>query len=176
MSTVTRNNKGQFVRGTIGYAPWTGKKRGKPSLEQRMKQSIALKGISKTKEHRLAISKAKRGKNNPSWKGGRRWSGGHLDSTGYWLIHMPDHPNRNINNYVPEHRLVMEKHIGRYLLRGEQVHHIDFNRKNNDISNLYVCSKSDHMKLHRKLDTLVGVLLEKGLIRFDREEGQYICN
>ena len=38
--------------------------------------------------------------------------------------------------YALEHRVVMEQHIGRYLLPTEVVHHIDGNPRNNTISNL----------------------------------------
>ena len=48
------------------------------------------------------------------------------------------------------HREVMEEHLGRKLERWEEVHHIDENRLNNDISNLEVLSKSEHAKLHGK--------------------------
>jgi IS30 family transposase len=37
-----------------------------------------------------------------------------------------------------EHRLVMEQHLGRKLSKEEQVHHIDFNKSNNDLSNLFL--------------------------------------
>lgn len=48
------------------------------------------------------------------------------------------------------HRVVMERHIGRALTRGEVVHHIDGNPLNNDISNLQLLpSQAEHMKLHR---------------------------
>lgn len=48
------------------------------------------------------------------------------------------------SGYKYEHRVVMEKHLGRALNRSEIVHHIDGNRENNDISNLQVMSKREH--------------------------------
>jgi HNH endonuclease len=71
------------------------------------------------------------GENSPSWKGGKYKSG-----NGYWLIHKPNHPNCNKDGYIYEHRLVMEKHLGRYLSKTEVVHHIDKNPLNNQIKNL----------------------------------------
>ena len=51
-----------------------------------------------------------------------------------------------------EHRLVLEKHIGRYLSKKEVVHHIDKNRSNNNIENLKLFeSESKHMAFHAKL-------------------------
>ena len=43
------------------------------------------------------------GELNPFWKGGRR-----ADKQGYILVHSPEHPYRNKQNLVREHRLVME--------------------------------------------------------------------
>ena len=47
-----------------------------------------------------------------------------------------------------EHRLVVERAIGRELLSSEIVHHIDGNKQNNDLSNLEVMSRSKHTTLH----------------------------
>lgn len=49
------------------------------------------------------------------------------------------------------HRVVAEQMIGRPLLPGEIVHHLDDNKKNNDPSNLVVlASQSEHARLHFK--------------------------
>ena len=47
-----------------------------------------------------------------------------------------------------EHRLVMERHIGRKLTSTECVHHKDENKTNNSIDNLEILSRSEHKKLH----------------------------
>jgi len=68
-------------------------------------------------------------------------------SRGYISIRKKDHPFA-VNGYVKEHRLVMERHLGRYIFPDEHVHHIDGNKTNNDIKNLQLLSINEHMKLH----------------------------
>lgn len=71
---------------------------------------------------------------------------------GYRYVYCPNHPHalKNCANagYVMEHRLVMERHIGRYLSEDEVVHHKDRNRLNNDISNLQLMTIAEHSRLH----------------------------
>ncbi len=75
------------------------------------------------------------GPEHPGWKGGRVVGEG-----GYVQIRVtPDMAadlGLAIASYMPEHRYVMAKHIGRALREDESVHHVDGDRGNNDISNL----------------------------------------
>ena len=51
---------------------------------------------------------------------------------------------------VHTHRIVAAKKIGRCLLKGEVVHHIDGNKLNNSPENLQVLSsQAEHINLHR---------------------------
>ncbi len=78
--------------------------------------------------------------NCPTYKGGRNKVKG-----GYIQILNPEHPNATKNGYVLEHRLIMEKHLGRYLYPYEVVHHKNRIRDDNKIENLELKpSQSDH--------------------------------
>lgn len=81
--------------------------------------------------------KQKEGKNSPSWKGGRR-----IESGGYVEIYNKEHPRSRQNGYVKEHILVMEKSLGRYLIKGENVHHINGDKTDNRIENLELWNTS----------------------------------
>lgn len=48
-----------------------------------------------------------------------------------------------------EHRVVAEALLGRPLLPGEIVHHIDHNKRNNAPDNLLVMTQSEHARLHQ---------------------------
>lgn len=49
-----------------------------------------------------------------------------------------------------EHRIIMEKHIGRKLDRFELVHHINEDKKDNRIENLQVMSPKEHSSYHNQ--------------------------
>lgn len=54
---------------------------------------------------------------------------------------------------TPDHRLVMEKMIGRKLKPEEVVHHINCNRRDNRPENLMLFkSNAEHIKHHRKIE------------------------
>jgi len=81
-----------------------------------------------------------------------------LHSRGYILISKPGHPYANRGNYVPEHRLVVEKLIGRFVNpKTEVVHHIDQNKKNNDPSNLLLLDIPSHSRYHRGWKLIDGI-------------------
>jgi len=70
---------------------------------------------------------------------------------GYIAIYSPKHPNKTERGYVREHRLVMEKQIGRLLRSEEVVHHINGNKQDNRIENLKLYSSNkEHKQIEHK--------------------------
>jgi hypothetical protein len=61
-----------------------------------------------------------------------------VNAEGYVCVWAPRHPAATSQGYVLEHRLVMERVLGRPLERRETVRHRDGNRQNNDPENLLV--------------------------------------
>ena len=76
------------------------------------------------------IIKAKKGKHLLSAKGIRKHSSGYIRRL------VPKHPFADKSGYVYEHRLIVEKQIGRYLHRWEVAHHINGIKNNNKPQNL----------------------------------------
>ena len=86
-----------------------------------------------------------RGAKAPNWNGGRHMHNGYIE------IYAPKHPHKNKRNCIYEHQKVMEDYLGRYLEKGEVVHHKDLCKTNNNIENLQLLTMSEHSKLHAKL-------------------------
>lgn len=91
----------------------------------------------------------RRGAAAPRWKGGRK-----IRKDGYVLVKAPEghpHPSdvsRAGVQYILEHRLVMERALGRYLTSTEVVHHRDGNTSNNDLGNLELfADQAEHIRI-----------------------------
>lgn len=98
--------------------------------------SKRLKKMGIQVEDRLTALSSKR---NPCWKNGVTCGNGYVTHSS----------KLNPDTYRErEHRLVMERYVGRKLKPGEVVHHIDGNKKNNHINNLALMDRTAHTRLH----------------------------
>jgi hypothetical protein len=76
-------------------------------------------------------------------------SGSFVNEKGYVQIYLPGHPHAN-KGYFPLHRLMIERHLDRYLEPTEVVHHINEIKTDNRLENLYLCSQSEHVAIHNR--------------------------
>lgn len=60
--------------------------------------------------------------------------------------------------YRPRARVVMEKHLGRELLRTEHVHHINEDPTDDRVENLMILSPAEHRALHERLRRERGIV------------------
>lgn len=74
---------------------------------------------------------------------------------GYVGIYTPGHPAATKHGYVLEHRLVVERSLGRFLLPHEEPHHKNEIRDDNRIENLELkASHGEHMRDHHRVPPL----------------------
>lgn len=97
-------------------------------------------------------------------KGGNNKGGYIKDKNGYIQVWFPEHPNAKMGGYIHEHRLVMSEHLGRELKTYENIHHIDGNRENNNISNLeiWTTQQPSGQRLEDKIEWAISFLKEYG--------------
>ena len=136
---------------------------------------------------RVARKRNQLGENNTAWKGGRvlvgtktydghRFFSSRNPSKAYYMVKRRGHPNANKQGYVFEHVEIALNAAGRKKLDSpkECVHHINFIRTDNRPGNLVICTQDKHREYHGKLGNLVGELLDRGIVGFDKETGYYL--
>jgi hypothetical protein len=88
----------------------------------------------------------KRGSANGHWRGGRVKM-----TIGYVLLKVPGHPHADDRGYHLEHRLVVERVLGKLLRPTAPVHHVNQVRSDNRNLNLVACQDAAyHQLLHRR--------------------------
>ena len=152
-SHMTAEQCAKIKAGKIGHPGYTGQPHSQETIAKLRAARLVnnpMKGNqhseeTKAKMRAAAQSRPHTGEQATRWQGGR-----HVDNKGRVFIHMPGHPNAPEPNYILEHRLVMEQHLGRYLRSDEHVHHINHNRGDNRLENLMLLSRGEHSRLHRQ--------------------------
>ncbi len=115
-------------------------------LERRRKISSTMKGRQpknsinwKGKNHPMyGVNRGK--EKHPLWKGGRR-----MHSGGYIVVWIDK------RTYELEHRLVMERYLGRKLSFNENVHHKNGIKTDNRLENLQLLDRAEHARIHNKI-------------------------
>ena len=82
--------------------------------------------------------------------------------------------DRYKGEWVTQHRYNMEQYLGRKLLKSEIVHHIDMDKTNNNISNLWLCTDSQHKIAHNSFNRLCKLGMKESIqFSFNVETGNY---
>lgn len=72
-----------------------------------------------------------------------------MTDNGYIWVRSLGHPGASKKgSYILEHRLVMEKHLGRYLREDEVVHHVNHITTDNRLENLELMDYIEHNRNH----------------------------
>jgi len=161
---MIRDKNGRFVKGSGSSLS----KEHKKKISEALRGNKNSLGFKHTEDSKKKMSESQKGRES-YWKGKKlplemcekirtslsgekcyAWKGGTRKKNGYIQIYYPGHPFCDKKKYVFEHRLVMEKHIGRYLNPDEVVHHINGEKTDNSIGNLMLFSNNSLHGRHHK--------------------------
>jgi len=102
--------------------------------------------IEINRESHKGITSANKGKFGDK---SSKWKGKFINHNGYTMVYCPNHPYA-ISSRVYQHRLKIEKCIGRYLLPEEDTHHLNGIKTDNKLRNLMAFSNhSAHIRFHK---------------------------
>lgn len=122
---------------TKGLQTFLGKKHSEKTKEKLRQQHL---GKKLSPEHRDKVIQTL---NHSHGEANNYWRGGKSVREGYVLIRVG-------RKYIKEHRLVMEKYLGRKLSEEEIIHHRNENKQDNRVENLELTNHVDHGKEHWK--------------------------
>lgn len=119
-----------------------------------------------------------KGAKHPGYKGENH---SYINNRGYRVVRV-SRETAKWKGYRLEHVVLIEQTLGRSLRRsanghGEGVHHLDGDKLNNEVSNLFLyANESEHRTLHSNLEKIAFDLVQKGIIVFDTETKEYKIN
>jgi hypothetical protein len=134
------------------------------SKKGKMSIGLANKFRIRTKKERYKMRNSKLGNKHPNYK----IIGTIKLIRGYRIIKVGN------LNWKPEHRYIVENYICRKLKKTEQIHHIDGNKLNNKLSNLYICK---NIIIHLSIEMLIKYkVIDRFYIRSNLKEFKYEKN
>lgn len=165
----------------------------KPSRIKRVKHGVVCSNECKKKlksiimsgegNHQFGLT----GDKNASFKGKEI-----INQYGYIMEYVPNHPKADVDGRYRQHRLIIEQCLeidesffeyikGTRVLKDEYIiHHLDENKRNNNLENLCVLTKSEHTSHHNKdkylirddKGRIIGVLKSDKLLENLEEDNQ----
>lgn len=112
------------------------------------------------KKYNIKLKTRKESYKNKIGENALHWKNGRVKTMyGYIKVYCV-RPGAQNGRYVLEHRLVMEKHLGRRLNRKEIVHHKNGNKEDNQIKNLLLTTHIEHNKIHKKSRNHLGQFMK----------------
>lgn len=122
------------------------------------------------KELQLASAKIRNAKNEAKFAGTKL-----IDECGYVQVYVGLGTSYSgvYGSRLREHLKVMQDHLGHPLEKGEVVHHINGDKKDNDLDNLVLMTVQEHNACHAETKDLVFELFRAGLVVFNHHTKRY---